>query len=694
MNLFTHLSIFFLLSITSLERVYAIEVLNATPTPNYHLTENNNDLKELVDGLTMSYPAWTKKESVGWQKTREIKLTINLGRGGGHCHSGILKLKTSKNKKNDVYLPRRIDIYEEGVHIQEVIVDGELYLDGQAHDIPIGIKDAGNVITAVVHSTGFYIMIDEITWESKAGCNSKKKNNQKTRVNALNDSRKRLAKSLYRKANSSLKKVKNLTVWFANPWGKLPVSVANTANIYSSGKGVKKRIAAFTNTKQVFVLGLVGGCGVDGNYKIQIDSPPELKDKIGVFNIKSQLAYDGSLVYDPLIPLINTELPCSENKASYLWFNIDLNDDVKPKKIRIKVTAGQQEVSGIQVDLDLAKQPETQQCWLNAVNWAYPQDKPIWSSKSDLYQDLHEHGINVFVIHPEFLSMPIKKPADQWIKRKQIINQIKKILAKNSGAKILFYMALDSWLNNTQLLLSKETQRELVSDWVRRMDEFLILNGLSRNQWALYPVDEPFGERIDQLIWVAEIIKNVNNGIQIYANPISVYKNGVTFKQLKQLNEYVDIFQPSFQLAKEQQEFFKSLNKPWWIYEVPKSPAKKVEPNFYRALPLKAWVLEAQGTGFWSYSDTSNGSAWDDFDGMRTDWAVVYEGSQGNVISSRRWEAFAKGIEDYKIFCGMLTADTEIQKAVLGLKKNLRKSLNDSQGMSKVVDQFWSHAID
>jgi hypothetical protein len=43
------------------------------------------------------------------------------------------------------------------------------------------------------------------------------------------------------------------------------------------------------------------------------------------------------------------------------------------------------------------------------------------------------------------------------------------------------------------------------------------------------------------------------------------------------------------------------------------------------------------------------GTAWDDFDGKYPDFSVIYEGPNNSIISSRRWEAWRMGIEDYEL---------------------------------------------
>jgi len=95
-------------------------------------------------------------------------------------------------------------------------------------------------------------------------------------------------------------------------------------------------------------------------------------------------------------------------------------------------------------------------------------------------------------------------------------------------------------------------------------------------------------------------------------------------------------------------EYFSSNETDWWVYDNPLSPAKASGGMFYRSLSWGAWSVNAVGIGFWSFSDTGRSSAWDDFDGRRPDYSVIYD-YDGTLIKSLRWESFCDGVEDFKL---------------------------------------------
>jgi hypothetical protein len=680
-----------LLFLIKLDFANAIEITKLTPTPNYYLTKNTDDLKELTDGLVYLHPAWKRTGSVGWKDASSIKLDIYLPHADKVvCQSGVLKIYSGKNDRSGVALPRRIDIYEQEVHLKEVVIDNDRYEDDQAHIISTELEGVKNQLTLVIHSNGRFLMLDEVAWEPGPQCLAANETAGKTKtLDVMADSKRRLIEGIEKSAAKSLTGKSHFIVWFADPWGRLPVNAPEMQGLPAE---ISQTVSGLSGSKLVFVIGISGGCYSRQNYHINQKVTPELEGKFLAFQIQKVLTFDGSTVYDPLVPLKNNTLPCSLESATYLWFSIDLTGvQAKSNHVMLDITTENGENRHVRVNFRTSQRVQTETCKLYSVNWAYPQDKPIWSSKTANYQDLIDHGINVFVVPPSLLSLPQSdKPGG--LKLREIVDQMNAVLSKNAKAEFLFFMAVDRWQEEIKNM-DDNKRRLSLKHWIQQLDTALGENGFRRNQWALYPVDEPVAEKMESLIWSAKIIKAVNKQLRVYANPIAVSKNSVTIWQLIQLEPLVDILQPSFRLVAEQKSFFINLNKPWWIYDNPPAPVKSAEPNFYRALALKSWALGAQGTGFWSYSDTSKSSAWDDFDGRRPDWAIVYEGKD-QVVSSRRWEAFAQGIADYDLLCNMSASeDVQMKHQLDNLKLKLNSHLQDSKVMVNEIEQFVTKMI-
>jgi hypothetical protein len=111
-----------------------------------------------------------------------------------------------------------------------------------------------------------------------------------------------------------------------------------------------------------------------------------------------------------------------------------------------------------------------------------------------------------------------------------------------------------------------------------------------------------------------------------------------------------------------------------WTYDVP-APSKASSPgSTYRLLPWEAWARGLQGCGFWAYGDTGlrSADAWNDFDGRRWDFAVVYgeTGSPRGLLGeglapSKRWQAFRIGIQDTALLTDALQRRPDLRAAIL-----------------------------
>ena len=90
-----------------------------------------------------------------------------------------------------------------------------------------------------------------------------------------------------------------------------------------------------------------------------------------------------------------------------------------------------------------------------------------------------------------------------------------------------------------------------------------------------------------------------------------------------------------------------------WIYRGG-APARALSPySFYRLMAWEAFANGFNGIGFWNYADEGiNKNLNKITDALiypTNSYSAIYDGPGKDIISSRRWEAFRLGIEDYSI---------------------------------------------
>lgn len=89
--------------------------------PDYHLTKNDTDAKDLTDGKTQNWLIWNYKTSVGWERGKSYSFYFDLGK---EMPIGKIRLHTSAGQ-NGVKLPKAIHIYA-GNSLTEFAQIGEM----------------------------------------------------------------------------------------------------------------------------------------------------------------------------------------------------------------------------------------------------------------------------------------------------------------------------------------------------------------------------------------------------------------------------------------------------------------------------------------------------------------------------------------------------------------------------------------
>lgn len=648
-----------------------LTVVEFSHPPNYKFCTDSGDKEQLTDGKLAGFPIWTRKETVGWAATTPIAIQLRV-RDGSSVQSpwaGKLRLHSAKGLSARVDVPRHVDVYARDPQDHLRLVgsldpDSAMLNDRSAHWLEIDVVAATDLLVLVLHAAGDYIFLDEIEWLPawKSYLPDNGLTASSVRI-ALENSVRRVSREQIQKAELEAQSaaislpMDAMYVWNQDPWAE----VGHTAVHGVLGDQVPEvEVRGYSGEHETLCVGIAVGKAVAAN-GLRVKVRGLLPQAVRLYELKSVIAANGKQVYDPIVPLDEDKvIQVRSGIPFYLWIDLDLNAlRTGDHRFEIILEGSQRTVAvpglaSVKADRDKAKP-------LRAFNWAYLSDKPIFRNGSAAAQDLVNHGINTFVVHPS--EVPGSSLDGSWV-IKPNSHFIKTVeLAKQRGMLLLYLGWSDT---KNPLGFSRKAQsldpvaKDRLLAWVKQLSEHLSNNNLSIDHWALYPVDEPNRHSLRLVKMVAQVVKTWNPSVQVYVNPTIHATPPIQVQDLYEVESLVDYWQPNLLVFRGQLgEFFKGLQKEWWLYGNPKSPAKLGSPlNDYRMLAWWAWLYGASGVGFWSYSDTGGSSAWDDIDGRRPDWAVVYE-TPGGVVSSRRWEAFREGLEDYTLLSGATKADVQ-----------------------------------
>lgn len=640
----------------------AIALANFSKAPNYVYCTDSDDAHQLTDGELTHFPIWTQKGTVGWSGATPIALEFRIIGDGqtGQRMNGIVRLRTAKGLEAGVDIPRRLDIYSKDAQKQFRLIgtrttESKEFSDRAAHWVDVQVDGAADALLVVVHASGVFVFLDEVVWmPSEPGMLPINAPSVSDMRSALDDSVERFKRDVTREAEKEINGDRapiakgTLQVWNQDPWGEFS---GQRGSLVSSRDPKTISLAGHSLEHEIICFGIVAGEDVtkDG-LRVTVDA--SVSRAVRMSEVKAVVAATGRMVFDPLVPLASDgTLQIQHDRPGYLWIEIDF-EELGPGTHNFSLTmAGNNRQLIVPIEARVVPMDRKEVKRLDAVNWAYLSDKPIFTDITSAIDDLMDHGINVFVAHPA--TIPGVALNGAWTRDdagNRYFNRTVELARR--GGTLLLFLGWTATKNPVGYSPGDETLQphevDKLTTWIERMARYLMAKDIPPERWALYLVDEPDRDSLRFLKIVAETVKRKFPLIQFYANPVSGTSNQVKSGDVGDAMQFIELWQPSLEAVRGSLwPVFQSSHRRWWIYSNPTSPPKAADPlNTYRLTSWWAWYLGASGVGFWSYSDTGGTSAWDDFDGSRPDWAVVYEYRNG-VISSRRWEAFRKGLEDY-----------------------------------------------
>jgi len=629
--------------------VASTEVLDIWPTPNYPLTADKNDASQLVDGSIVRFPSWTKQASVAWKDSSFIQIALRTSNIPTECRKVMVIVHAGQKPRAGVYVPRRLDFYSgdsrgELSHVGQNMVGHALDSNAGTQQLRTTLELRGRMLVLAIHAGGRYTAIDEISLEGGEQCSSKQEHNGSLHLAEVrNDSTYRLKAALVKR--------------HALPAPRDAPLRAVTLPPYSNKLQGEEAAELEGRSRDVFTGGTLahglirvsGGCDAS-QYRVSYRVDPNAAITLAFYKVEPVLSFSGSVRYDPLTPLTQAEIQCAKDTATFIWIAFE-SPSRRPLEATVSLNiegAGGQAVSVV-YNFHKVRPPDSPvaTCCPRAVSWGYTIDQPIWQDGTAALRMMERAGINIHVVPPQILPPIVSPKLPTPLSVRKAVREMEMVERAIPDVQFLLFARFDQVISEAEDKGS-DAKLEYLAKWAIRLASSLQSHGIPTSRWYLYPVDEPTSDDIALLLRIAEAVRSSDPTIRLYANPIDTRSQNISRAQLESLRKMFDKLQLNRPLA---ERFVTWLaNNDAWYFENPRSPPKDAPPMFYRSLGIRAWLLNAKGVGFWSFSDTSSTSAWDDFDGRRPDWAVVYEGAEG-PRSSRRWEAFARGLQDYESLC-------------------------------------------
>lgn len=681
------------------------------PTTNYKYTTNNNNTTALTDGIFATTHFWKSSETVGWQTTGQIEIEIDLGNNKEFSQvcvstargsiSGVsfpddIHIFTSINKKDYKNLG---SLYKNKPH-----PDGDYLTQKFCASELLGI---GRYILLIIQPKGQYTFFDEIEVFGKPESTPKQghqlnKNEllQKSNIaerllnqNILNNNQSALKLQLQQlhtayikyypdlapELDNLLKKSEETIFLSDKDIGELEASIFRIngqALLRSSSDPILIRNADPWDTFNPFDLVLTKYLNanelsfnimrngkaanafiITNNTEYSNEYSITLAPSVGTttpetlfFEVLPIITSSHKIIADALKPLKDHRLILRPGESKQIWITVLANDieaSQYKKTVVIKPLLHSTDLE-MSIDLQIKIWPvlfkESLQPFSNA--WAYFEKSAIKIIPNmEVTKDLKRNHVNVAVLDPSQIPWPKITKTGSFNIDYSVSDRILK--SNKLFTKKLFFFNFNNKsfrnLNNNIEFLTPQW-KQLFTEWISAWVSHLKTQGLNINDYAFYPVDEPKNpEEIMYLKEVSKLIKDIEPTLSVYT---TLGEIGVT--DLISLRDTVDIYQILVKsLGGAQHTTLKSLGKEVWLYT--DNGIKDSGPvSVYRSQAWKAFKSNATGIGFWAYADSgwSGGSSWSDFDGKRQDYSVIYETGK-QIYSSKRWESWAEGIEDF-----------------------------------------------
>ena len=295
-----------------------------------------------------------------------------------------------------------------------------------------------------------------------------------------------------------------------------------------------------------------------------------------------------------------------------------------------------------------------------------------WSGGNDEahYRDMIEHKVNYLAVATGRVRG--KFEADGTMKSIDFSShdtalQPKLAYVRSGQVKIMFIYGVVASFDNAIAkrmewsFMSAPWEKSFRSYFTAWIDHLKDL-GMGYDDFAMQIWDEARGdELVGKVVKVGPLLRELD------PNVVWMMDGTNPLDEWKRMDPYVDIWVPTQSVATrparwvhkgfnlpsgpELMAWLRSTGKPIWMYSCAVNTHALSPSGYYRAKPWRAWAMDLQGIAFWGLDSWKGPSAWHDFDGRSKhgfgDCNTVFPGAGEQTVTTRRWEAWREGLQDY-----------------------------------------------
>ena len=654
--------------------------------PNYSYSDRSHDNTSLTDGIYTTGNFWTQSTTVGWQSVNDVTITLDLEK---IMPIRSVSFNTVRSIKSRINFPQNIFVFISNDnktfrYVGDVANDAQ-NLPGE-YEVKKFILDSIGQSAQYVRLTivlqGSYLFCDEIeVLQGATTDNLSKGSFSESSLNQVVDSLKVLGYQ-HRALSKAFEKMEmgSATKTGVNDKDASGISarLANRNLSQNDLKAIKVDIGKKNahrlkeKFKSPFIIEkynpwdtlnefleprrnidhldyqfiLFNGCSQYGSFVITNCKFAPQKFYFKVSNNNSinsinlyQVHYVPSLYYDMIPdPLLGVKgfITINPGVSEIFLFKITgIESGRTPSSIIISSNDRKVKIDIKTNIFDLFYKNNFES--LNVNVWAYLNKPMLINHKEEAVKDLKLHHVNTIVVAPEILPAMGAVDFNRFNNYISNFGEIKNMLLSMGYGSLVYKKGLKN-----EKFMSDEWKTGFMQ-WYAKLTKLIHDDGFSNAQIYLYPYDEVASKNIQDFKQLITWAKKAVPGIKFYAT-LNTRKN------IDSLLSLVDIAQtlPSLAAGK-----LPAHQAEIWIYTAI-TPSRALQPyGFYRLMAWDAFVNSYKGIGFWDYADERNGNKLNlisDFPNPAAgSFSVIYNSPDGSIISSRRWEAFSLGIEDYSI---------------------------------------------